>query len=220
MNEWWLLSIFIVLLMIALGMAYYPLRAQKRWALSALPVLMVIVVASYWQWGALVDWRTSLQDAQKMQQVQAMLKTIKTPSALIEKLKTHLNDKPDNAEGWYLLGRLYSTQNEWDNASDAFKTAYALEPDNSKVIVNYAQSLWELNQQQFNPSIRGLFNHVLQNEPEQPDALAMLAMDAFMNHDYSKAIHFWQRLLKLLAPDSNDAKAIRKAIANAQSQKH
>lgn len=44
----------------------------------------------------------------------------------------------------------------------------------------------------------------------------MLAMDAFVSHAYEDAIRYWQRLLKLAPEQSEEAQAIRKAIAKAE----
>jgi cytochrome c-type biogenesis protein CcmH len=66
-----------------------------------------------------------------------------------------------------------------------------------KIAVNFAQSLFQNNQQQFTPLSLKIYNSVLQSNQNQPDALAMLAMNAFMSHDYKSAIAYWERLLKL-----------------------
>ena len=64
-----------------------------------------------------------------------------------------------------------------------------------------------------------MFFSVLKSNPKQPDALAMLAMDAFLSKAYSQAIAYWERLLVLVPKDSEDALAIRKAIAKAQQRR-
>ncbi len=46
----------------------------------------------------------------------------------------------------------------------------------------------------------------------------MLAMDAYMRHSYQQAINYWQHLLTIIPPQSDDAMAIRKAIAKAQQK--
>ena len=118
-----------------------------------------------------------------------------------------------------MLGRLYASQGTWEKAKAAFAMASELEPDSEKYRINYAQSLWQLNHQAFNDAIRAVFFSVLKSNPEQPDALAMLAMDAFLSKAYSQAIAYWERLLVLVPKDSEDALAIRKAIAKAQQRR-
>ena len=147
-----------------------------------------------------------------------MLKTINSPQELIDKLRAKLDDSPKSAKGWFLLGRLYSSQKDNPNALKAFTKAYQFQPHEDEFAVNYAHSLWQQNNQQFTPQIKKIFNALLIKNPNQPDALSMLAMDAFVSHAYEDAINYWQRLLLLAPSKSEEAKAIRKAIAKAQEQ--
>lgn len=218
MNEWWLLSCFILLILLALSVVLYPLRKTKKIIIFLTPIVMIGVFLAYWRWGAWQDWQHYVHREEKQREMQAVLQTIKSPAQLIARLQARLQANPDSGRGWYLLGRLYTAQNQWLSARDAFARAHQLEPDNEQATVNYAHSLWQLNQQQFDEQIRALFKALLQKNPEQPDALAMLAMDAFTSHDYQLAINYWQHLLKLAPEQSEEAKMIRKAIAKAQQQ--
>ncbi|ASQ46315.1 tetratricopeptide repeat protein [Legionella clemsonensis] len=218
MNKWWLLFSFSLLVFLALPVIYYPLRQSKKTFLMVVPVMIVMLMAGYFYWGALPAWDDFLQRQEKQRKVQAVLQTIKDPSQIIEKLKARLAAQPDSARGWYLLGRLYASQEQWKPAKEAFEKAHRLSPTDDAATVNYAQALWQLNQQTFNDIIRNLFNELLQKNPDQPDALAMLAMDAYSTHNYEQAISYWQHLLRLAPEQSEEAKMIRRAIAKAQQQ--
>ncbi len=173
---------------------------------------------AYWRWGAWPDWQKYIQQQAKQQQVQAMLRSVRNPQDLIAKLQARLEHQPDSARGWYLLGRLYASQDQWQQAHDAYAKAYRLKPHDEQITVNYAQSLWQLNHQAFDTEIRTLFQSILLKNVNQSDALAMLAMDAFVGHAYQQAIDYWQRLLKNSPPHSEEAQAIRKAIVKAQQK--
>ena len=88
----------------------------------------------------------------------------------------------------------------------------SFKPDDEQFAVNYAHSLWQINKQQFNPETTGIFDTLLKNNPNQPDALAMLAMDAFLSHAYEDAIDYWQRLLHLAPEQSEEAKPYEKRL--------
>ena len=218
MNEWWLLIGFMVLFSIALVIALFPLHRPKFSMMLMTPLIFSVVALGYWRWGAWPDWKHYLQQQEKQEQVQAMLKSVRNPQELIDKLRNQLEKHPESARGWFLLGRLYASQDQWLDARDAYIKAHRLRADDEAISVNYAQSLWQLNHQQFNDKIRSLVNAVLKKNPNQPDALAMLAMDAFVAHAYQQAIDYWQRLLKIAPPQSVDAQTIRKAIAQAQKK--
>lgn len=163
----------------------------------------------YWHWGA---WRAYVL----FQHQQAALKSFKNPEELIDKMKQHLQADPHSAQGFYLLGRLYVSLERWGDARPVFKKAHDLAPKNESITVNYAISLWEINHQRGNAEIRTLFEALLMHNPNQPDALSMLAMDAFHEHAYAKAIDYWTRLLALVPLDSPEAKALHQAILKVQ----
>lgn len=218
MNEWWLLISFIVLGLLALPLALYPLRKTKWLMVIIVPVFVVFSSLVYWRWGAWSSWQEYQHREATQQQVQAVLQTIKSPAELVERMKTRLKQDPNSERGWYLLGRLYASQGQWLEARDAFLKALELKPENEMTLINYAQSLLQLNQQQFNKQIREILKNLLQKDPNQPDALAMLAMDAFADRNYQLAIDYWQQLLKLAPEQSEEAQLLRKAIAKAQQK--
>ena len=205
------ITLFLILMALAIAIITYPYKRKFKPLQLLIALLFAICVsAGYWQWGG---WK-GLAEYNRQQ---AALKSFKNPQEVIDKLKQHLNSSPKSARGWFLLGRLYASRNQWSEAVDAFNRAHLLEPNNEQTTVNYAQSLWQNNHQIFNATIRGLFLSILKVNPNQPDALSMLAIDAFQERDYSIAKHYWTHLLSLVPPDSEDANAIRKAIKRCPS---
>ena len=182
------------------------------------PILFCLVSAAYWCLGSWPDWTTYIKKQTRQQQAQVMLQSVRNPQELINKLIVRLKQEPDSARGWYLLGRLYASQNQWQQASNAYANAYRLKPTSVQTEINYAQSLWQLNHQTFDAKSRALFQSVLLKNENQPDALAMLAIDSFIGHAYQQAIDYWQRLLKIAPPQSEEAQAIRKSIARAHQK--
>lgn len=222
MSSYALFGCFLILSIIAISVVLYPLRKGKGGVMLTLllaSVLLALPLLGYHYWGAGSEWKDYQQQLARQEQVQALLKSVQgSPQALITKLKARLARQPESARGWYLLGRLYASQEDWQQAHHAYAKAYQLAPASEGTAINYAQSLWQLNHRQFNDEIRGLFRSVLQKNENQPDALAMLAMDAFLGHAYQQAIDYWQHLLNIIPPQSEDALAIRKAIAKAQQK--
>ncbi|HAT7921197.1 TPA: hypothetical protein JBC64_03450 [Legionella pneumophila subsp. pneumophila] len=218
MNEWWLIILLVVLAVFACTLIIYPLRRNRLVSLLLAPIIFIMVFTGYYFWGDFARWQEYLHRNEAQELAQSMLKSIKSPQELIDKLKAKLDVQPESAKGWYLLGRLYSSQKDNQNASLAFAKAHQLKPEDEQFAVNYAHSLWQLSNQQFNPDILEIFHTLLKNNPRQPDALAMLAMHAYLSHDYEAAINYWQRLLQLAPAQSEEALAIRKAIAKAEKQ--
>ena len=216
MSEWWLVGELVLITLVASFLIVYPLRRNLVVCLILIPVILVLVSTGYYFFGSFTQWQKYNHHNNTQVMAQQMLKSIKSPQELIDKLRAKLDDSPESVKGWYLLGRLYTSQNEDKKASKAFAKAYRFKPQEEQFAVNYAHSLWQLNKQQFNPEIVGIFDTLLKNNPKQPDALAMLAMNAFLSHAYEDAIEYWQRLLRLAPEQSEEASAIRKAIAKSQ----
>jgi len=218
MNEWSLVCLLAGLTFLVSVVLVYPLRRHFIFSILLVPVIFIMVSVGYYYWGGFAQWRQYVHRYNSQEQAQKVLQSIKTPQELINKLRARLDDSPKSAKGWYLLGRLYSSQNDRQNALNAFTKAYQFKPDDEQYAVNYAHSLWLVNNQQFTVQITEILTHLLKNNPKQPDALAMLAMDAFESHAYEDAISYWQRLLKIAPQQSEEAQAIRKAIAKAQAR--
>jgi cytochrome c-type biogenesis protein CcmH len=218
MNEWFLLGLLVGITFLASTLIVYPLRRHFMVSSLLIPLIFVLSFTGYYYWGGFGKWQDYIQRQHEKMQAETVLKSIKSPQELIEKLRAKLDDSPKSAKGWYLLGRLYTGQNEKQNAADAFAKAYQLNPNEEQYAVNYAHSLWQLHNRQFTGHITEIFTNLLKNNPNQPDALAMLAMDAYESHAYEDAISYWQRLLKLAPQQSDEAQAIRKAIAKAEER--
>jgi len=212
-----LLGCFVFLGLLAILIIAYPLRGHSKKSLFVLTPLFVIFIAiAYQHWSGWHSWKQYVQEQYRQEQAKTLIAKIK-PDELITRMRSRLGDTPEDARGWYLLGRLCASQGKWLDARDAFAKAHQLNPADETTTVNYAQSLWQLNNNEFNAQIKRIYSKLLEKNSEQPDALAMLAMDAFTSHNYAQAITYWQKLLKLAPAQSDEANAIRKAIAKAQS---
>ena len=209
----WLLGIsFLLFGLFALGLMVWPFRKRnvvKALGVGVLVGMMAVMAYVYWgDWGA-VGRLASMERLSRMK-----------PDALIATLKIKVAQTPNNPQGWYLLGRLYVGQEQWPLALDAFKKAHDLNPNDALVTINYAHTLWVLNQQRLTRASRSLYEGVLQQNPNQPDALIMLANDAYHHKKFTMAIEYWQRLLLLLPVDSKEAQDIKKTITFIKGRHH
>ena len=219
MAEIYLILSLTMLSLMALGVCFYPLyRAMGLKVLWILPLLASLLVGGYMYWGGWHDWASFEHKQRKLQEARAMLKHLKSPDLLIKTLEKTVKLKQHDAKAWFLLGKLYSNQAHWLKAKAAFAQAHRLNTQNEQYTVYYANALWQLNKQRFTPAILKLFQQLLDKNPNQPDALAMLAMSAYQTHDYKQAITYWRRLLRLVPPNSAEAQALINAISKAEQK--
>lgn len=208
---------YLMCLVVAVAMVVYPLRRYKLTALILASVVIILALVGYLVWGAWPQWQQHIKQQIQQKRVDAVLSQLSGPDDLIKRLKTRLDIKPNDAKGWYLLGRLYASQQRWPKSYQSFKKAFALNPNDEKITLNFVQAQLQINGQLNEKSLE-LINKLLLVNPNQLDALSMLAMNAFAKHDYQEAINYWQKVLSKLDKRSKEAKAIRKAITEGEKR--
>ncbi len=135
---------------------------------------------------------------------------------MVVKLAQKLKDKPDDAQGWEMLGRSYATLRRFGDSKDAYARAAALEPNNARLLIDYADILAMTNGRIVAGEPEKIVQQALQIEPDNIKALALAGTAAFQRKDYKQAIELWQRILKLVPPDSQVAQAINANVSQAQ----
>ena len=135
---------------------------------------------------------------------------------MVARLEKRLAEQPDDPAGWARLGRAYAVLGRAESAEAAYARAYKLSPDDPQVVAEYAAFLYNANPQNTGGAVYMLFTHLHQLEPENPDALWFLGFASYQKADYKKALDYWNRLLKSLAPESPEAQHLRIIIAKTR----
>jgi cytochrome c-type biogenesis protein CcmH len=204
-----------IIIFICVGLGLYPLRKYKLYCVILWPILSISIWLLYLYCGS---WSLLQNHQAHMQQTNKVRKLLASPqgmNSIILRVQQKLRQDPSDARGWFLLGRLLLSQEKWQEAHQALQHAYKLQPENSKILLNDARCVAMLHNQRLDKNSRKLLQELLLKEPQQPDALMLLAMDAYRTHHYQIAIDLWQELLKLLPEQSPEAQELRKAIAQA-----
>ncbi len=208
-----ILSFFVLMI------AIFPLkRCSLTVCIGVSLGLLLVFALSYWMWGGWREYFAYQQVLEKRTQAEAVLQSMGDVETVIERLRTQVMQHPKQVKGWYLLGRLYASQNQWANAAHAFATANQLKPDDERITLNWAQSLLATENPQSIEQAKRLLNHLLTQHPNQLDALAMLAMEADARHAYAEALEYWQRVLMILPPNAEEANQIRDRIEQLQAK--
>ena len=122
---------------------------------------------------------------------------------MVGQLAARLETEPDDAEGWRMLGRSYEVLGEPEKSAEAFGRAAALLPDDMAVQLDYATALLEAaGADAPPPEAIARLEKVVARDPSNPDALFYLGEIAHRQGEPAVAILYWQRLLALLPPDS------------------
>lgn len=115
-------------------------------------------------------------------------------------LRTKLAEEGDDAVAWMLLGRVWMTLGMLDEAVESFERAMTFMPERTPLLISYSQALimlgGELNLAKAARSIAG----VLMREPDNIDAISLMALIASERGDNEQAVAAWQLLAERLDP--------------------
>lgn len=127
-------------------------------------------------------------------------------------LRTRLANEGDDAVAWMLLGRIRLSQGAVEQAIAAFERALQLTPERTPLLLSYAQAL--ILQADDNSLARAgrAVARVLSKEPQNNDALSLMALIAYEKGDMAEATTAWQLLLKQLPQDDPRYAAVQQRL--------
>ncbi|EOD80154.1 Cytochrome c heme lyase subunit CcmH [Grimontia indica] len=133
-------------------------------------------------------------------------------------LRTKLQQTPDDAMGWLLLGRIGLANRDVQTAEGAMAKAYNLMPDDSDVKLGYAQSLMLSGDEQNSNTARNLLREVIRVDHGNLQAFSLLAFDAFERGAYEEAVAAWSTMKQLLPADDPRISMLDRSIQRAEAQ--
>lgn len=137
-------------------------------------------------------------------------------AANVDKLAKRLEQNPNDAEGWLMLARSYTSMERFADAALAYARVIALNDGDASVWADYAEALAMSSGQRLAGKPTEAVNRALQIDPKNQKALALAGSAAYEAGDYQKAVDYWQKLLPLLPPGSELAKTLSDEIAKAK----
>jgi cytochrome c-type biogenesis protein CcmH len=104
----------------------------------------------------------------------------------------------------------------FDDAADAYAKAAARAPRDAGLLADFADVLAMARGRSLQGEPEQLALRALEIEPSNLKALALAGTAAFERKDYPGAAAHWERMLPHVAPDSDDARAIQRNVAEAR----
>ena len=139
----------------------------------------------------------------------------------VEKLVNNLHAKmrlnPENAQGWYMLGRSYMLMQQYDGAIEAYENLYRLQPEEADVMVMLADALSMKQQGKMTGRPETLINAALVKVPNNTTALWLSGMALEQKGRYQEALVRWQVLHPLL--NGNEAEQAQLDILISRVEK-
>ena len=133
-------------------------------------------------------------------------------------LRTKLADTPEDATGWMLLGRVSGAMNRVDSAIQAFEKSLEYDPNNIGTLSSYAQALLMTGQEQQVLQAKYVLLQILNVEPDNTNAMGVLAIVASELGDKALALENWQRLVAFIPQSDPNYMAVKQRIVNLQAE--
>ena len=176
-------------------------RSGGSWALIAAAVLIpVITIPVYMQIGSpnLITQPPAQAQAAAGHGAQGEVPPI---DELVVQLRERMDANPDNAEGWFLLGRTYMRLQDYPGAVYAFEKAVELLPNETAAMLSLADAMAMRDGRKVGPRAVELLEKALSLDPNSVTALWLLGNAAFDEGNAASALEYWQRAYPLLADE-------------------
>jgi len=137
---------------------------------------------------------------------------------MIDKVKAHLRENPDDSRGWFMLGRTYLTMQQFDKAAIALERSYELKQDEPAIMLALADAQAMLQDGQMAGRPQELVLKALELEPRDPTALWLAGLTAEQSGRIRDAYEYWTTLLPLLEDDPQSAAEIKILLAELKKK--
>jgi cytochrome c-type biogenesis protein CcmH len=141
-------------------------------------------------------------------------------NTLMERLKKKLEQNPNDATGWAMLGRSYMAMERYADAVPAFEKAFKLNPNDADMLADYADALGIHQGRKLEGKPETMIEKALKVDPNHVKALMLAGTVAYNRKDFVLAVKDWERARTNLAPDSDPefSEQITAAIGEAKQR--
>jgi cytochrome c-type biogenesis protein CcmH len=136
---------------------------------------------------------------------------------MVADLAARMEKEPD-PRGFVVLARSYRAMGRLPQAQAAFERIGPALQDNATLLAEYADVLATRAMGNFDGKPMEMLNQALKLEPENPMAMSLAATAAYNRNDFATAVTYWEQLLRILPPDTDDSKWLTEAIAKTREQ--
>lgn len=136
----------------------------------------------------------------------------------VAQLEERLRERPDNLDGWMLLGRSRMAMGNTNGAIAAYRRARELAPDQPEVLVSLAEALAQSSGHQLAGEPEALLDEALRHDPTHQRALWFAGIADWQAGAYEQAAAHWETLLERLEPGSDVANSVREQLRAAQQE--
>lgn len=128
-------------------------------------------------------------------------------------IRQRLRDNPEDARGWFQLGRILMSQQKFDQSVTAYQRAYDLVGEDPGIMFSLADALAMQQEGVMTGEPEQLVLRALEISPQEPNGLWLAGLAAEQKQEYRRAHEYWTRLLPLIENDPESIREVRGLIA-------
>jgi cytochrome c-type biogenesis protein CcmH len=189
------------------------------WLLPCLLIaLPIITITTYYHLGAQQDeiikeLIEEQSDNVYSNQRESLARNIRLNDALEKRVK----QTPNNIYYWTLLAQFAISKNDFPKANDYFLTALQIDPQDSFLLAQYAESLFLVDQSKFTERVRLAVDKAYEVDPSNSTVLGLKGIEAYSKGKPAIAAKFWRKAQIGLDPYGSIYGGLQIGIEQAES---
>lgn len=191
-----------------------PMTSTQRFPVwFLLPAVALLASVLYYFLGAAQD----VELAKRLQNLPDDM-TVDQMNRLVMDVEARSLQRPDNLYYVSMLGRYYMGQEDYTRALQSYNALIQAVPEDPQMLAYAAQAEYLLAGRELNANARLRAEQALAADPQQRTALGLLGMAAFEEQQYDVSIAYWQRLLDMESPDSENRQMLAGVMETARQR--
>ena len=194
-------------------------KANKKIPLLVIIMLLTFIPAASWLLYSKIGAADDLviqQTYRNLQQARTQSEATTIIKTLISQIEDRLGAGIQNPHYLMLLGRSQMQLQNYPAATDAFQRLMVQTGEDPMVMGSYAQALYLAGNRQLTAQVERVALRTLELQPFNSTMLSMMGMASYERQDYAAAADYWQRLLRVLDPASDNARMIQQGVEQAK----
>ena len=188
-------------------------KLRGKW--MAVVVLLAIPLSSVALYLAYGEYRV-IENPELVRAAPAQ-QTAAAPQMTLDEMVVAIQDRlranPEDAEGWFMLGRTFMGKQQYGEAVTAFQRSNDLLADEPGILFALADALAMQNNGNLLGEPETLVKRGLELAPSFPNGLWLAGMAAEQRQDHKAAHRYWTQLLPLIADNPDSTREIKGLIA-------
>lgn len=141
-----------------------------------------------------------------------------TMAEIQKALEQRVREQPEDAESWFMLGRLYAGMERFEDAANAYERVAKLTDNHPQALIAWADVLAMTQGGRLSGRPYELVKQALDQQPDDTTALWLAGKGAWEAKDYQNAIYYWRQAEAGLADQPEFVLELRQLIAQAKQQ--